>query len=121
MNNLRYFSFIILSVVFQSLGGVLGKYAALSLSTLSIVGVLTNSFYLISLGCLFLQAIMWQQVLRHFSLSFAYPCISLTNYVVFFFSAVFFQEKITLPNFFGLLLITIGIIVLFNDVGVKSQ
>jgi len=119
MINLRYFSFIILSIAFQSLGGIFGKYAALSLNVSSFIGIVTNSFYILSLVCLFLQAIVWQQALIHFPLSLAYPCISLTNYVVLFSSAILFQEKITLPNIFGLLLITIGIIVLFNEVEVK--
>jgi multidrug transporter EmrE-like cation transporter len=120
MNNLRYFSFIILSIAFQSLSGIFGKYAALSLLAPTLTGIFTNIFYLLSLGCLFFQAIVWQQALRHFPLSIAYPCISLTNYVVLFFSAILFQEKIVLPNIFGLAIITIGIIVLFTEVEVKS-
>jgi multidrug transporter EmrE-like cation transporter len=120
MNNLRYFSFIILAIIFQSLGGIFGKYAALTLQGSSIIAIFTNVFYILSLVCLFLQAIVWQQALRHFSLSFAYPCISLTSYVVLFFSAIFFQEGITLPNIIGLSLITIGIYVLFKEVDDKS-
>jgi len=120
MKNLRYFSFIILAIAFQSLGGIFGKYTALSLPAPSLIGIVTNAFYFLSLGCLFFQAIVWQQALRHFPLSVAYPCISLTNYVVLFLSAIFFQERITLPNILGLVLISIGIIVLFSEVEVKS-
>ena len=114
MKNLRYFSFIILAIVFQSLGGIFGKYAALSLSPPSLTGIVTNSFYILSLGCLFFQAIVWQQALRHFPLSLAYPCISLTSFVVLFSAAVLFNENVTYANIIGLILVTTGIYVLFH-------
>jgi len=114
MNNLRYFSFIILSIAFQSFGGIFGKYAALSLHTFSFIGVVTNIFYIFSFGCLVLQAIVWQQVLIHFPLSVAYPCISITSFVVLFSAAVLFQENITYANMIGLILVTTGIYMLFH-------
>jgi multidrug transporter EmrE-like cation transporter len=113
MNNLRYFSFIILSIAFQSLGGIFGKYAALSLPAPNLMGILTNIFYILSLGCLLLQAIVWQQALRHFPLSVAYPCISITNFVVLFSAAALFQESVTYADIFGLFLVTTGIFMLF--------
>jgi multidrug transporter EmrE-like cation transporter len=113
MKDSRYFFFIILSIAFQSLGGIFGKYAALSLSVITVSGIITNVFYIFSLGCLILQAIVWQQALRHYPLSVAYPCISLTNFVVLFSAAVLFKEDITYANIFGLILVTTGIFVLF--------
>jgi len=112
--NPGYFSFIILSIVFQSSSGIFGKYAALSLPALSLIGIVTNTFYLLSLGCLFFQAIVWQQALRHFPLSVAYPCISMTNFIVLFSSAVLFHENVTWVNIIGLVLVTTGIFVLFQ-------
>jgi multidrug transporter EmrE-like cation transporter len=114
MKNLRYFSFIILAIAFQSLGGIFGKYAALSLSAPSLIEIVTNAFYILSLGCLFLQAIVWQQALRHFPLSVAYPCISITSFVVLFSAAVLFNENVTYTNMIGLFLVTTGIYVLFH-------
>lgn len=114
MNNRHYFSFIIFAIAFQSLGGIFGKYAALSLQDPSIIGIVTNVFYIFSLGCLFLQAIVWQQALIHFPLSLAYPCISVTNFIVLFSAAVLFHENITFANMFGLILVTIGIYLLFH-------
>ena len=112
MNNLRYFSFIILSIAFQSLGGIFGKYAALSLPAPSLIGIMTNTFYILSLGFLVLQAIVWQQALIHFPLSVAYPFMSLVNFVILFASAILFHEGITLANIMGLVLISVGIAVL---------
>ena len=117
MQNPRYFSFIILSIAFQSLGGIFGKYAALSLDVPSFIGIVTNAFYILSLGCLFLQAVVWQQVLRHFPLSFAYPFLGLVNFVVLFFSAILFQEGVTPANIAGLILISAGIAVLTHKSG----
>jgi multidrug transporter EmrE-like cation transporter len=114
------FLFIFLSVIFQSLGGIFGKYAALSLSAQPTLSILTNFFYIVSLGCLCFQGIVWQQALLHFPLSIAYPCLSFTNFVVLLVSAILFQEKITSPNVFGLVFITIGIIVLFHKNGAES-
>ena len=109
MKNGKYFSLILLSVAFQSLGGIFGKYAALTLSSSSLIGVLTNIFYILSLGCFVLQAIVWQQALFHFPLSIAYPFMGLTNFIVLFSSAILFQEGITLANIIGLILIVWGI------------
>jgi multidrug transporter EmrE-like cation transporter len=117
MNNLKYFSFIILAIAFQSLSGILGKYAALTLQTSSVIGILTNAFYILSLVCLFLQAIVWQQALRHYPLSVAYPFMSLVNFVVLFASAILFQEGVTMANIIGLVIISAGIVILSKEMG----
>jgi multidrug transporter EmrE-like cation transporter len=114
MNKIRYFSFIIVSIVFQSLGGIFGKYAALSLHVPTFIGIVTNVFYIISVGCLFLQAVVWQQALRHYPLSVAYPCISITNFVVLFAATILFRETVTYANMIGLILVTTGIFMLFH-------
>jgi len=116
MNNLRYFSFIIFSIAFQTLVGIFGKYAALSLPAPTLTGIVTNTFYILSLGCLVLQAIVWQQALRHFPLSVAYPFMGLVNFVVLFSSAILFQEGVTLANIIGLILISLGIVVLSHEI-----
>jgi multidrug transporter EmrE-like cation transporter len=117
MKKLRYFPFIFLSVAFQSSAGIFGKFAALSLHAPSIIEILINSFYILSLGCLFLQAIVWQQALRHFPLSVAYPFMGLVNFVILFSSAILFQEGVTEANIAGLVLISVGIVVLSHETG----
>jgi multidrug transporter EmrE-like cation transporter len=117
MKNSRYFSFIVASIGFQSLSGIFVKYAALSSHSSTLLGILTNIFYLLSLACLFLQAIVWQQALRHFPLSFAYPFMSLVSFVVLISSAILFQEGITVANITGLILISIGITVISYETG----
>lgn len=110
------FSFIILSILFQSASGIIGKYATLSLSSNpSLIEILTNIFYILGLLCLVLQAIVWQQALRFFSLSFAYPFMGLVNFFVLLYSAVFFHEGVTFFNIAGLIFILFGILVLSQE------
>jgi len=111
------FIFILLSIVFQSLSGVFSKYSATSINELNLISVLTNFFYLISLFFLFLQAVVWQQALRYYPLSFAYPFMSLVNFVVLISAAVLFHEGITLFNLIGLVFISLGIALLSRKIG----
>jgi len=111
------FVFILLSVVFQSLSGIFGKYAANSTGSAGLLAIITNSFYVLMLVCLFLQAVVWQQALRRYPLSFAYPFMSLMNFVVLFASALLFHEGITPFNIAGLVLISLGITMLSRHIG----
>ncbi|MDX8549486.1 hypothetical protein KHC33_01460 [Methanospirillum sp. J.3.6.1-F.2.7.3] len=115
MVKICYYSFIILAIFFQSIGGIFGKYAALSLHNPTFIGMVTNFFYLLGLICMLLQALVWQQALIHFPLSFAYPFMSLVNFIVLLASAVLFHEGITFANIIGLGIISIGITVLSHS------
>lgn len=111
------FSFIILAIFFQSVGGISGKFAAITLSDATLFAIIANGFYIVSLACLFFQAIVWQQALIHYPLSFAYPFMSLVNFVILIPSALLFDEGITIANVVGLCLISIGITVLSREMG----
>ncbi|KKH91764.1 hypothetical protein EO95_13030 [Methanosarcina sp. 1.H.T.1A.1] len=77
-----YFSLIIFSILLQAGSGICGKYAAMTIQEASPFITLTNIYYLLSLVFLVLQAIVWQQALIHYPLSYAYPFISLVNFVI---------------------------------------
>jgi multidrug transporter EmrE-like cation transporter len=109
MKNIQYFSLILLSILFQSISGIFGKYAALTSSQLSLLSIFSNTFFLLNLMCLFFQAIVWQQALIHFPLSFAYPFLSLVNFIILFLSAILFHEEVTVANIIGLVLISVGL------------
>ncbi len=104
--------FILLCILFQSGSGIFGKYAAIDLSSAASNFVVTNPFYLMSLSCLVLQAIFWQQALKYYPLSFAYPFMSMVNFVILLSSAFLFEESITPENVIGLVIISIGITML---------
>ncbi|PKL69637.1 MAG: hypothetical protein CVV30_08795 [Methanomicrobiales archaeon HGW-Methanomicrobiales-1] len=111
------FVFILLSVLFQSLSGIFGKYAASNIEEVTIFAIITNFFYLLALICLFFQALVWQQALHRYPLSFAYPFMSLMNFIVLFASALLFHEGITPFNIAGLILISLGITLLSRHKG----
>ena len=114
------FLFIVLSILFQACGGIFGKYAAMAIDCLTIFAVISNMFYLLSLCCMVLQAIVWQQVLKHYRLSYAYPFMSLVNFVILFSSFLLFDENITIMNVIGLVTISIGICALSRSGGAGS-
>lgn len=106
------FSFILLSIAFKSIAAISSKYAAITLSGVIIVGIITNIYYILALTCLLLQAIFWQQALLHYPLSFAYPFISIVNFLVLIASAILFHEGITPMNVVGMAVISVGITML---------
>ena len=121
INSHKYFFLIILSILFQSLSGITGKYAAISIVEIRMSIFIPVFFYIVSLMCLFFQAIVWQQALIHYPLSYASPFMSLINFVILFASALIFNEGITLNNILGLILISIGITVISQNCRVNNQ
>jgi len=107
-----YFIYIVLAILFQSANGVLGKYVAVSLSGFGVADVVFNVFYILSIACLAMQALVWQQALKHYDISFAYPFMSIVNFVVLICSLLLFNEGITATNVIGLAIISLGIYVL---------
>lgn len=78
---------------------------------LFILRLLLNPWVISSFLAAFLASLAWMAALTKFSLSFAYPFMSLSFVLVTVFSAIFFSESITLPKALGLGLIVSGIIV----------
>lgn len=115
-----YFSLIIFSILFQAGSGICGKYAAMTVKEASPLITITNIFYILSLVFLVLQAVIWQQALIHYPLSYAYPFISLVNFVILFFSAILFDEQVTENNILGLIIISLGILILSHSIGEKA-
>jgi small multidrug resistance pump len=107
---------LILSILIQAFGAVCTKYAADSTSTQMVFGIPYEMiFYFFILCGMGLQVLVWQYALKYYSLSFAYPFRSLVNFVVLFFAYLLFNESITIANFVGLSIITIGVMVLARD------
>lgn len=112
-----YFCAIIFSILLQASSGICGKYAAITAKDASLFITVTNRFYFLSLIFLVLQAIIWQLALTHYPLSYAYPFVSLVNFVILIFSAILFQEPITVYNVLGLIFISAGIFILARSFG----
>jgi multidrug transporter EmrE-like cation transporter len=101
----------ILGVVFlQAMTNIFLKSAALSMESYSLLSILTNVLYLISLFLFFGRAVFWMQALKHVPLGLAYTVRSLGYIILLCVSYFYFNETITLMNVFGCGLIVFGII-----------
>jgi multidrug transporter EmrE-like cation transporter len=103
-----------MAILFQASGGIFAKYASLSMRGTFAPDII-NIFYVLSLACLALQAIVWQIVLKNYELSFIYPFVSLVNFLILFSSYFLFNEGISETNVLGLAFISIGIYFLSKD------
>jgi multidrug transporter EmrE-like cation transporter len=109
------FIYVFFAIIFQASSGILAKYAAVSLNDVALIFLVTNAFYLSSLLCLALQAIVWQMALKHYDLSFIYPFISLVNFIILVSSYLLFNESITFANIAGLVIISCGVCLLSRE------
>lgn len=80
----------------------------------------TCFYYLLSLICLGIYAIVWQQVLKRMSLSVAFSNKGITLLWGLLFGAIFLKESITIGKIIGILIIIIGIVILMNDKNKKA-
>jgi multidrug transporter EmrE-like cation transporter len=107
---------LILSILIQAFGAICTKYAAEFGSLKTVNGIpLSFIMYLIILGGMGLQVIVWQYALKYYPLSFAYPFRSLVSFIILISAFVLFHESITLLNVAGLSVITIGVFFLARD------
>lgn len=107
---------LILSILIQAFGAICTKYAAQSNPSDLFFGIPVEFFiYFIILGGMGLQVLVWQYALKYYSLSFAYPFRSLVNFIVLLSAYFLFHESISLLNFIGLSIITVGVFYLARD------
>ncbi len=71
--------------------------------------VVTNRYYLLSIICVVIQAVLWPLALRHYQLSFAYLYMSGAYPVILFMSWFVFCVKVTIFNIVGSLFVVVGI------------
>lgn len=98
-----------LSIGFQTAAIAAGKEAALTLPRFAIEQIARNSYYLLSLLCLGLQAVTWQLTLSKFPLSLAYAAMSIVYVNVLLLSAFVFHEHVSAANVAGAALIIAGV------------
>jgi drug/metabolite transporter (DMT)-like permease len=88
------------------------KIGAISMQQFGVVEIMTNVFYILSIGLLFLKAIVWQLSLKKYDLNYVYLFTSCYYPLLLFISYLVFDEVITIGNIFGTLLIIGGIVYL---------
>lgn len=112
---------LIFSILIQAFGAICTKYAAEWNPTETLLGIpVYLIIYLIILGGMGLQVIVWQYALKYYSLSFAYPFRSLVSFIVLIAAFWLFHESVTLMNIVGLTVITAGVAFLAQDKEILS-
>lgn len=118
--NLVSFIYIILTILLTVYGQIVIKWqvnnagefpAATVDKLLFILRLLLNPWVISSFAAAFLASLTWMAALTKFSLSFAYPFMSLAFVLVMILSAIFFYEPITIAKAVGMGLIVAGIII----------
>jgi drug/metabolite transporter (DMT)-like permease len=115
------FIFIFLSVLLQALSGLFGKKGALEIEHFTVMNIVTNVNYILSLLCLGLQAITWQLALKKYPLSFAYFFMSGVYVFILLFSFFVFHESVSLNNILGTIIIMVGIVFLSMGNSTKEK
>ena len=98
-------------ILIYTLSGVFGKMAAGN-PFLSLHFVM---FYVFEIGVLGVYAILWQQMIKKFSLSIAYANRAMAILWSMIWAAVIFQERITVKNIIGVVIVIIGTMIVNSD------
>jgi multidrug transporter EmrE-like cation transporter len=99
--------YIALAVFGQSVALTLGKFAGMSYEGFARY---TSLAYAGSLTALLFQAVVWQQALKRYPLSFAYPFMSAVFIIIPVVSVLVFKESLSVGQIAGAVLIALGTI-----------
>ena len=106
MKNIKRYVFLHACILLFTLTTILSKYASVyDFLSLEYIGI--YALMVINLG---VYAILWQQAIKPFKASVAYSNKSVTTIWTLIFSAILFDEGITIFNIIGAALIIFGIV-----------
>ena len=106
-NNIKTLIVMQIAVLFFSLSGVMGKNAS-QYEFMSFGFILFYGLEILILG---IYAIVWQQVIKKIDISVAYVNKATTIFWSMIFAFIIFNEKITIQNIIGVIIIFIGVLV----------
>ena len=111
--NHNFFSFLFMHLAFlvYTLYPLMGKFA----SQYALLSLPFIALYCLIFGLLAFYAILWQQVLKRFSLSTAIANKSITIVWGMIFGLIFFKEKVSLKMLIGTICILLGIFLLSTE------
>ena len=107
----KYYIVLHIGILIYALTGICSKFAAQQ-SFLSFYFVI---FYGGMLAALFVYAIIWQQVLKHLSLTTAFLNKSVAIIWGMFFGFIIFNEKVTLNMVIGAIIVLFGVSLVVTD------
>jgi len=109
--NSHSLTFILLSVVFVSVGQILFKYVASIINSgLDIFSPNVLIAGIVAFATSGIGTLIWIYVIRDIDLSHAYPFMALSFVFIPILSFIFFNETLSKEYFFGIFLIMLGII-----------
>ena len=107
----RGWTWLLLSIIFQSAAAACAKQAGLSSAGKPHLAIMTCPWWHLQIACLALQACCWVMVLRRLPLSFAYPLMSLVFAINLVSARLLFGEVIHLNQTFGIGIIMAGVLI----------
>ncbi len=113
--NVSRYLMLFIAILCQSMAYILIKLGSDHIVGFNLLLLLSNYYYIGSLFCLFIQALSWQQVLKHFDLFWAYLWMTLIYPVLLLSSVFIFNEKITITTIIGVMCIIAGVIIINRD------
>ena len=105
------FFYIAGCIIFTVLGQLLIKHGVHVVNSGHIFRYLFNFFVLSGLCSAVFAALCWIMALQHFELSYAYPFMSLSFFLVAIFSSIFFGEHVSLNQWLGLGIVFTGLVI----------
>lgn len=109
MTDTTVYMALLLSIVLSSVAQIFQKLAALQLNDNSSPSSLKSPYFWLSLVCLGLGLLLWLIVLSEFSVSQAYPMLSLSYVAVMLLARWLFKEHISTRHWCGAILIILGV------------
>lgn len=110
---MKPFYMIIFSVVLGVIGQIFLKQGMRGFSgnfSTLFFHIFQNPFVLLGFFLYFLSSLIWLKMLSKVELSYAYPMISLGYIFIVFLSWLVFKENISLWRWIGVILISVGVI-----------
>lgn len=98
-------------IIIYTLSSIMAKFA----SGHALLSVRSMMFYGLEIMLLGIYAIAWQQVIKHFELSVAYANRAIALLWSMVWSTVIFQERITVKNMIGVVLVMAGIFIINTE------
>lgn len=108
--NQSLYIFMLLCVTGMSIGQLLFKKAAMSITSFSFGGLIQNGWFLLAIVLYGATTLGWVWILRRAPLSLAYPFMSLAFLIVPALAWVFLSEPIHWRTFVGGALIMVGVV-----------
>lgn len=117
---MKSFAYILGTILFSVYGQIIVKWQVAKAGALPalftdkvvfLVALIINPWIISGLAGGFLALMCWMGAMTHFELSYAYPFLSVSFVLVLVFSALLFNETLTMAKLLGTLFIVVGIIV----------